>query len=86
MLFSLSNKHIPFYLHKLLLSELKSAELVVLVKGVPACMTDAQCLCGRYFKGSSCKSRASRVKLNVRLIILIFLIIPGAWCVVQQSL
>ena len=55
MLFSLSNKHIPLYLHKLLLSELKSADLV-LMKRVPACTTDAQCLCGPYFNGSSCKS------------------------------
>jgi hypothetical protein len=85
MLFALSNKHITLFAQAVV-KRAKKRLVSSFGERVPACTTDAQCLCGPYFNSSGCKSLALRAKLNIRLIILIFLFIPGAWCVVHPSL
>jgi hypothetical protein len=73
MLFALSNKHITLFAQAVA-KRAKKRLVSSFRERVPACTTDAQCLCGPYFNGSGCKSSALRAKLNIH-----------TWCVVCSA-
>jgi hypothetical protein len=86
MLHPLSNIDSLLHLHTLLLSGLESAELVVFLSTCDAGRTDEECLCEPSFVEVTRRNQCSVENLKMSLVALIFLFIPGEWCVVHPIL